>query len=75
MAKAAAAQNVVALVKGGERYVFLYDEESTPQVFEALGRFATNPDLSFNWYDAATLSRSVHALARESGIERPASGR
>ncbi len=62
--------NVVALVKGAERYVFLYDDESRAETLRALGRFASNPELSFTWYDAAVLSQKIrqesqkHALAR-----------
>ena len=51
--------NVIALVKGGERYVFLYDDESRDQAIEALARHAANPDLSFSWYDAAVLGQKV----------------
>ncbi|MEI6504993.1 MAG: hypothetical protein WCO90_03820 [Planctomycetota bacterium] len=51
--------NVIALVKGGERYVFLYDDDSRDQALEALARHAANPDLSFSWYDAAVLGQKV----------------
>lgn len=51
--------NVIALVKGGERYVFLYDDESRDRVLEALARHAADPDLSFSWYDAAVLAQKV----------------
>ncbi len=51
--------NVLALVKGKERYVFLYDDESRAETLRTLGRFASNPDLSFTWYDAAVLSQRI----------------
>ena len=51
--------NVIALVKGGERYVFLYDDESRDETIRALARYASNPDLSFSWYDAAMLGQKV----------------
>lgn len=51
--------NVLALVKGSERYVFLYDDASRVAVCATFGRFAANPDLSFTWYDAAVLSQRV----------------
>jgi hypothetical protein len=44
--------NVIALVKGGERYVFLYDDDSRAEAISVLGKFAANPELSFSWYDA-----------------------
>ncbi len=51
--------NVLALVKGEERYVFLYDDSSRAETLRTLGRFASNPDLSMTWYDAAVLSQKV----------------
>lgn len=51
--------NVLALVKGGERYVFLYDDASRAETLRVLGRYASNPDLSFSWYDAAVLSQKI----------------
>jgi hypothetical protein len=51
--------NVLALVKGSERYVFLYDDSSRAETLRVLGRFASNPELSFTWYDAAVLSQKI----------------
>ena len=51
--------NVLALVKGSERYVFLYDDENRAETLRMLGRYASNPELSFSWYDAAVLSQKV----------------
>ena len=51
--------NVLALVKGSERYVFLYDDASRAETLRVLGRFASNPELSFTWYDAAVLSQKI----------------
>ena len=57
--------NVLALVKDGERYVFLYDDQSHAQTLQTLGRYAADPDLSFTWYDAAVLSQRVRRLRRQ----------
>lgn len=65
--------NVLALVKDGERYVFLYDEQSAPQLLQTLGRYAADPELSFSWYDAAVLSQKVRRLQTDQG--RPSSFR
>lgn len=51
--------NVLALVKGEERYVFLFDDDHRAEVLRVLGRYASNPELSFSWYDAAVLSQKV----------------
>ncbi len=51
--------NVLALVKGNERYIFLYDDASRAEALRTLGRYASNPELSFSWYDAAVLSQKI----------------
>ena len=51
--------NVLALVKGDERYIFMYDDSNRANTLRMLGRFATNPSLSFTWYDAAVLSGRI----------------
>ncbi len=57
--------NVLALVKGTERYVFLYDDTSRAETLRVLGRYASNPDLSFTWYDAAVLSQKIRQETRK----------
>jgi len=57
--------NVLALVKGVERYIFLYDDEHKSDALKTLGRFASNPELSFSWYDAAVLSQRIRQTAME----------
>ena len=51
--------NVLALVKGSERYVFLFDDQNRSETLRTLGRYASNPELSFTWYDAAVLSQKI----------------
>jgi len=55
--------NVLALVKGVERYIFLYTDEFRVETLRTLGRFASDPELSFTWYDAAVLSQKVRQEA------------
>jgi hypothetical protein len=61
--------NVLALVKEGERYVFLYDDESAATLLQTFGRYAADKDLSFSWYDAAVLSQKVRRLNKERQID------
>ena len=56
--------NVLALVKGDERYIFLFDDGNRSEALRTLGRFASNPELSFSWYDAAVLSQKIRATAQ-----------
>jgi hypothetical protein len=62
--------NVLALVKGSERYVFLYDDSSRAETLRMLGRFASNPELSFTWYDAAVLSQRIRQESQKHAVNR-----
>lgn len=55
---------VVAVVKDVERYIFIYDEESRPTLLRLLGKFAADPELSFTWGDAALVSKKVRQNRR-----------
>ncbi len=57
--------NVLALVKESERYVFLYDDESSDALLQSLGKYASDKELSFTWYDAAVLSQKVRKLREQ----------
>jgi len=57
--------NVLALVKGNERYIFLYDDAHRADTLRMLGRHASNPELSFSWYDAAVLSQRIRQEERK----------
>ena len=51
--------NVLALVKGEEKYIFLFNDQNRKTTLRQLGRYASNPDLSFTWYDAAVMSQKA----------------
>lgn len=51
--------HILSLVKGRERYVWLYRDGQRCDVLRSLGHCASNPDLSFTWYDAAVLSQKL----------------
>ena len=48
--------NVLALVKGNERYVFLFQDADRSALVNVMGQFAANPELSFTWKDAGVLA-------------------
>ena len=62
--------NVLALVKGQERYVFLYNDRNRAETLRVLGRFASNPELSFTWYDAAVLSQKIRQESQKQAMEQ-----
>lgn len=55
--------NVLTLAKDGEAYVFHFD--SLAMFRETCGRFASDPELSFTWYDAAVLSQRARRMKVE----------
>ena len=52
-------KRVMALIKGEERYCWIFHEEDRDRVLQHLGRFASDPRLSLTWYDAAVLAMKV----------------
>jgi hypothetical protein len=64
--------NVLALVKGKERYVYVYDDESRARVMELFRTQAADPALSLNWFDAAVLAQKAREQA---GAATPARAR
>ena len=58
--------NILALAKGEERYIFLYNEKSKSETLRMLGRYASDSELSFSWYDPAVLSQNVRQNSNES---------
>lgn len=61
--------NVLALVKGNERYIFLFDDDNRVEMLRQFGRFAANPELSFTWYDAAVMSQKVREAVQSPGAD------
>lgn len=54
--------NLIVLKKGEELYIYNFDNASKENVLRELGKDACDPGLSFNWYDAAVLSKGVRQL-------------
>ena len=55
--------NVLALVKGQEHYIFVYDDDSCEPLIDAFRDQAADPNLSFNWFDAAVLTQKAQEQA------------
>jgi hypothetical protein len=56
--------NVLALVKGRERFVYVYDDASHPDLIAALRDHAADPDLSLSWFDATVLTTKAREQVR-----------
>ncbi|MHB1421659.1 MAG: hypothetical protein ACYC3I_00405 [Gemmataceae bacterium] len=59
--------NVLALLKGEERYIYVYDDASRAPLLETFRTQADDPGLSLNWFDAAVLTQK----AREQAASAP----
>jgi hypothetical protein len=55
--------NVLALIKGAERYVYVYDDASRQQLIDAFRDQAADPRLSLSWFDAAVLTEKAKQQA------------
>jgi hypothetical protein len=62
--------SILALLKGKERYLFVYDDESREDVLNAIRDQAARPTLTFSWFDAAILTERARQQMREAEAER-----
>jgi hypothetical protein len=63
--------NVLALIKGEERYVYVYDDASRAPLLEAFRDQAADPNLSLNWFDAAVLAQKAHEQMANAEADTP----
>ena len=57
--------NVLALIKGEERYVYVYDDASRSLLIDNFRDQAADPELTFTWFDAAILTEKAREQARQ----------
>lgn len=55
--------NVLALIKGDERYVFVYDDVSRAVLIDTIRDLAADPALSLTWFDALVLTKKAREQA------------
>jgi hypothetical protein len=68
--------NVLALIKGAERYIYVYDDDSRQPLLDAFRDQAADPALSFTWFDAAVLTQKAREQARTTPVsETPSRSR
>ena len=51
--------NVLALFKGDERFIFVYDDGSRAALIDDLRQKAADPSVVLNWFDAAVLMERI----------------
>ena len=59
--------SVLALIRGKERYVYVYDDDSRVELIEAIRVQAASTKYRLSWYDAAVLTERARQQAREAG--------
>ena len=55
--------NVLALIKGEEKYVYVYDDSSRDSLIETFHLHAADPELTLNWFDAVVLTQKAEQQA------------
>lgn len=50
---------IVTLSRGGETFALVYDAEHRADALRTLGRWASDPELAFSWFDAARMASRI----------------
>lgn len=58
--------NVLALVKGPEKFIFVFDDASRAAAVDAIRDAAADPRMALNWFDAAVLTERARVQGMES---------
>jgi hypothetical protein len=59
---------LMAISRNGETFAVWYERNDPTSAMRMLGRWASDPELSFSWYEAALMSEQVRQLAIADGI-------
>ena len=59
--------SVLALIRGRERFVYVFDDASREELVAAIRAQAADPGLSLSWYDAAVLTDRACRRKQEAG--------
>jgi hypothetical protein len=67
--------NVLALLKGSEQYVYVYEDGSRSDLIDVFRDQAADPHLSLSWLDVAVLTAKAREQTRTAADEPPAESR
>jgi hypothetical protein len=56
--------NVIMVVKSTQRFIFVFDDESFEQAVNVAVEYAQDPDLDFDWNDAAQTIETMKKVMR-----------
>lgn len=57
--------NIVIHLCGSERFILMFDDEHITEAYRTLGRWASNPELRFDWLDAVKCSAKIRRIGYE----------
>ena len=63
--------NVLALFKGTERFIYVYDDASRETLITALRDAAADARVSLSWFDAAVLTDRARKQAESARVDLP----
>ena len=63
--------NVLALFKGEERFIFVYDDASRADLIAAVRNAAADPRVAITWFDAAVLTERARRQALGADDQEP----
>ncbi len=56
--------NIMVLIKGSHRYVYMYEDSQVKEILRKLGSQAARTDLSLTWKDAATMALKAQGMLK-----------
>lgn len=65
--------SVLALIKGNERYVYVFDDASRERLLDVIRDQAADPAVSLSWFDAAALTDRARQPVAGGGSARSGS--
>lgn len=57
--------NVLALFKGTERFIYVYDDDSRDALIDVIRNAAADPRIPISWFDAAVLTERARQQGKE----------
>ena len=65
--------NVLALIKGEDFYIYVYDDSGLQLLIDVLQEHAADPELNLSWFDAGVLGDRARAQSNKRQPVLPAS--
>jgi hypothetical protein len=67
--------SILALIKGRDRYFYVFDDSSLDRLIETIREHAASPAVSLSWFDAKILTERARQQVQEAASESKQSRR